>query len=301
MKNNSWRITYCLVHVVLVLFSASCDILRLSPFEILQWGPGEGRYIDPDTVSVFLEFSLEPDKASVEKNFSLLEDGNKVRGIIQWQNLKMLFFPLVPLEYCRDYTLELSSDAHDTKGLSLDRTFEGRFSTRPDDTRPQLLDFFPEMYSITEESRAEIRLLFSREIPINSLYDNVSFSPAMNGIWRYENSQAVFSPLDPWIYGKRYEIRISGSLQADNGKTMSRDFLSYFYTGPDSEKPCLLGAWRLSDDGNKEKLTEENHTLGIYSLACGIVDIWVYGKVQSIHPDIYSHFSYVHDSDNYSV
>ena len=259
MKHGAPRLTAGIAYLLFTLLHlSSCDILRLSPFEVSQWGPGTGRYEDVDAVSIFLRFSHEPDKSSVEKNFSLLEDGNRVRGLIQWEGGQMFFLPLAALEKNRDYTLELSADAHDTRGLSLDRSFEGRFSTRPDDTRVRLLDFYPEMNSIVDDPRSQVRLMFSRDVPVSSLQDHVSFSPAMSGLWHFENGEWIFSPLETWTHGKRYEMRISGSLTGYNGKTMGRDYTSVFFIGTDTEKPYLLGAWRIGENGQEEKLVEEN-------------------------------------------
>ena len=251
--------------ILLVIPLLSCDILRLSVFEVSQWGPGEGRYADPSIISVYLRFSHKPDKTSIERYFSLLEGGNKVRGLFQWEGITegttegttMKFIPLSPLEKNGDYTLVLQADAHDTRGLSLDRKFEGRFSTRPHDTRTRLLDIFPEMNAVVEDSRTQIRLRFSSEILPGSLNDNVSFSPAMNGVWDYENSVGVFTPIEPWNQGKRYEIHISSSLQAGNGMTLGRDHSSIFSVGTDTQKPYLTGLWRIGDSGQEEELKEE--------------------------------------------
>ena len=243
---------------MLVQFS-SCDILRLSPFEVSQWEPESGRYDYIDTISIFLEFSHEPDKSSVEKNFSMREEGSNVRGQIQWKGKRMNFIPFAPLERNRDYEIELSADARDTRGLSMDRTFVSQFSTRPDDSRPRLLELLPGMNSVIEDIRSPISLVFSREIPLNSLWDNVSFSPAMSGAWHSENGKAIFSPMETWSCGKRYEIRIAASLQADNGMAAGREYVSVFTIGTDTEKPYLIGAWRITKNGQEEKLTEESY------------------------------------------
>jgi len=262
MKHGTLRLAISLL--VAFLHLTSCDILRLSPFEVSQWGPGDGRFDDAGAVTVFLKFSHEPDKSSVEKNFSLLEDGSRVHGRIQWDGARMLFLPLAALEKNRDYTLELAADAHDTRGLSLDKSFEGRFSTRPDDTRVRLLAFYPEMDSTVDDPHSQIRLQFSGEVPTSSLHDHVSFNPAMSGVWHFEpgpfsNEECVFTPLEAWTHGQRYELRISSSLSGYNGKTIGREHTGVFFIGADTEKPFLSGAWRISENGDEEKLVEENY------------------------------------------
>jgi hypothetical protein len=58
----------------------SCDILRTSLFEVTSWTPGEGYQSESNKIVISLDFCNEPDKASIEINFSLTGDGNSVRG-----------------------------------------------------------------------------------------------------------------------------------------------------------------------------------------------------------------------------
>ncbi|WP_461247115.1 Ig-like domain-containing domain [Treponema sp. R6D11] len=229
----------------------SCDILRRSPFEVTSWSPGEGYHSNPKNVSVSLYFSLEPDRDSVERHFSLTDDNGKIKGNFYWEDEKVTFIPVTPLEANNDYNLSLSAEAHDTKGLSLDTVFEKRFTTRPGAERPFLISCSPSMYEETDDLRAEVRLVFSIPVPLSSLYDNVSFSPSMAGGWRLEEDgkSAVFTPSVPWTKNKRYEIRYSTSLADNNGMKIGNEFKSIFITGTDKEIPVLLRANRITKDG----------------------------------------------------
>jgi hypothetical protein len=246
-----------LFFILSLAYFASCDMLRFSPFEVSSWSPGTGSFADPQAISLSLEFSHDPERTSVEKNLSVSEDGNKIKGVFRWKGRKVSFIPVSPLEMNRDYTLNLSADAHDLRGLSLDQAFKGFFTTRPDQGRPVLLSFFPGMYEVVDNPHQEVRLVFSREVPIISLCDNVSFSPAMTGSWDIMGSEAVFTPLEQWTHGKRYELHISEYLSGSNGMSMGRDFSSVFVVGMDQEKPKLSGAWRLAEDGGRELLGED--------------------------------------------
>jgi hypothetical protein len=235
--------------IISVLIFISCDILRFSLFEVISWTPGYGYQPEIEKIVISLDFSNEPDKTSIEKNFSLTGDGNTVRGNFLWSNNKMVFSPLTPLEKNTDYTINLSSDAHDTKGLSMDETFNRVFTTRPDNTRPVLISNYPEMYSEITDPRTEIKLEFSTSVPLKTLYDNVSFTPLMTGIWRLENDGklAIFTPLDAWNQNARYEIRFSTSLTDNNGMNIRNDFFCVFSTKSDSEIPYLVSAKRITN------------------------------------------------------
>jgi len=251
----------CLFLFINIFYFNSCDILRFSQFEVVSWSPGDGFHSEPKNIEVSLLFSHNPNIASVERNFSLAGDGSRVRGIFRWEGKRMTFLPLTPLEENIDYTINLSADAYDTDGLNMDEAFNRKFTTRPDNTRPILISCFPEMYADITDPRAEIKLHFSLPIPIKTLYDNVSFSPSMTGIWRLEDDDklAVFTPLEPWIQNNRYEIRFSASLTDNNGMNIGNDFLSVFTTGDDKEIPVLLEANRITKDGEIIPLSTEDN------------------------------------------
>ena len=258
---------YILIHfLVSILFFSSCDILRFDLFEVASWSPGDGFHAEPENITVSLNFTLEPDRGSVERNFSLTGNGNSVRGTFLWNGKRMTFIPLAPLEANTDYNINLSADAHDTKGLSMDDAFNRDFTTRPGNARPVLLSFYPQMYEAINDTRTEIQLSFSIPVPLNTLYSSISFSPSMTGSWRLENNDtkgtnstlAIFTPTEPWTLQTRYEIKFSTSLIDINGMNIGNDFLSTFFIGTDNEAPYLLSAQRITKNGEYIDLNTEN-------------------------------------------
>jgi len=239
----------CLFLSVICFFS--CDLLRFSPFEVTAWSPGDGYHSNPEDITVSLNFSLEPDRDSVERRFSLNGNNGKVKGNFLWEGRKVTFAPLTPLEKNNDYNLSLSAEAHDVNGLSMDSAFDRKFTTRPDGERPALISFSPSMYEQIDDLKTEVRLFFSLPVPLSVLYDNVSFNPSMTGAWRTEEDgkTAIFTPSSPWTKNKRYEIRYSTSLTDNKGMNIGTDFKSIFITGTDKETPELLQANRVTKDG----------------------------------------------------
>jgi hypothetical protein len=243
----------------LPLFFVSCDILRQSPFEVSGWSPGGAYHEEPGQIVISLDFSHDPDRASVERYFSLQEEGSRLKGSFYWENKTMRFSPAAPLEKNRDYVMQLSAEAHNKKGLSLDDAFEGRFSTRPERARPVLLSVFPEKDAVVSDIRCEVRLVFSKAMSLNSLRDNVSFSPPVSGLWRItdDGKTASFVPAEPWTAGKSHEIRISASLNDALGLSLGNESISVFTVGTDRIKPELIGAWRIMGNGDETPLSEE--------------------------------------------
>jgi len=243
----------------------SCDILRSSLFEVISWTPGSGYQREIEKIIISLDFSGDPDRASIEKNFSLTGDGNPVRGTFLWDDRKMIFSPLMPLETNTDYTINLSADAHDTEGLSMDEAFNRNFSTRAGNLRPVLISNYPEMYSEVSDARAEIKLEFSVPIPLKTLYDNVLFIPSMTGNWRLKNEGklAIFTPVEPWNQKTRYEIKYTTSLSDNNGMNIGNDFSCVFMTKSDIEIPYLVNARQITNKNESFLLSPNNGYTGV--------------------------------------
>ena len=241
----------CKFFLIVIFSFISCDILRFSQFEVTSWSPGGGYYSEPEKITVSLTFSREPDRDSVERHFSLAGD-SRVKGVFLWEGKKMTFTPLTPLEKNTDYSLSLSADARDTRGLSMDAAFERSFTTRAGTGRPSVVSCRPDLYAELDDTRTEVYLEFSIPVPLNSLYDNVSFNPSMTGLWHLENDGklAIFTPAEPWMQNRRYEIRFSTSLTDNNKMNAGNDFLSIFTIGTDREPPCLQYASRITKDGS---------------------------------------------------
>jgi hypothetical protein len=244
--------------MITALLWVSCDILRDSPFEVSAWSPGEGFFDPAEDLPLILDFSRSPGRASVERHFSFTEDGNRINGAFRWEGRRMFFYPSAPLEENRDYTVTLAADASDEGGLSMDRRFEGNFTTRGDSSRPRFLSVFPENGATLYGERMELRIVFSRPVPLTSLREHISLSPAMEGAWSRDEAGGTvrFTPIEPWKQGQRYELRISASLSGENGMSMGRDIITLFTAGDDRVKPFLRGAWRLDGEGIMTKLEE---------------------------------------------
>jgi len=258
------KFKYTLLFLISIIYFNNCDILRFSRFEVVSWAPGEGYYSKPEKIAVSLKFSNDPDKSSVERNFSLTGDGNSVRGNFSWDESRMTFSPFAPLESNIDYEINVSPNASDKNGLSMDEAFTAKFTTRSANDRPVLLFYFPSMYAQIDDLKSEIILEFSSPIALKTLYENVSFSPSMTGLWHLEGNekQAVFTPSEPWMQNSRYEIRVSSALTDNNGMDTGKDFISVFTAGSDHEKPFLLNAMRITKEGELYQLISDNGYTG---------------------------------------
>jgi hypothetical protein len=235
-----------------LLVLASCDILRSSPFEIAGWGPGEG-YRDPNSgAPVAVWFSREPDRSSVERSFEFSENGVKLSGRFSWANEKMTFTPSSPPRYGYDYTIVVNTDAQDTEGISLEKRFEGHWTTRPLEGRPAILATIPGDNGLIAPGYTKIVVTFSTFVPTNAFINYVSFSPQMKGSWTLDNAKqkAVFKPDAAWQRGTDYTMTIGASFENAAGKTLGKDFVSRFTVDEETVPPELAGVIALDEDGD---------------------------------------------------
>jgi hypothetical protein len=241
---------------VFLTFFCACDILRDSSFEVIYWSPGEG-YHGAEALDVSAAFSRGPDRASVERYFSLTADGNRVRGSFRWEGSRVFFLPDAPLEANRDYVLSIGEEVRDTGGLSMDRKFEAAFTTRPAGPRPEITGVDPPAGGILTGLRAPLRVFFAGPVPLSSLQDHVTLNPAAGGSWSTGDGDKTwaFTPSEKWTPGQRYELEVAASLTGPTGLSMGKEFFSTFTAGPTGEKPRLLAAFRL--DGEEEEPLEE--------------------------------------------
>lgn len=222
----------------------SCDLLRGRPFEVAAWSPGEG-FHDSVPEKISLSFTLEPDRLSVERAFSLTEDGNPVTGSFFWNNSVFYFIPAAPLEKNRDYLVGLGTGAQDRQGLSLERSFDAPFTTRPQASRPFLIESVPPDGG-TICGREPIRLRFSGAMKRPSPA-SLSFSPSCSGVWDLEEDGfcAVFTPSEPWINGRNYRLAVDASLSSSRALSLGQSFNLHFSAGSDTGGPVLLAAYAL--------------------------------------------------------
>ncbi|MDR1177304.1 MAG: Ig-like domain-containing protein [Spirochaetaceae bacterium] len=257
------------------LFLPACDLLRESPFEVIAWNPGNGFFPGFSETSIYFVFSHEADHISVERAFTLTEDGRAVTGYFSWDGKRCIFSPASPFRQNREYRVTILQDAMDTKGLSMDGHFEGCFYTREDGNRPELVSVDPPYDGVMNGERGTLTLEFSEPVDSLSLVQELSLSPSMTGFWSLdaEGREAKFTPLEPWRHNTLYQLRLSGNFLSVLGISMGSEFSSRFRTGLDTEPPRLEKAsaldmeetelFELERDPSENSLWEGSYRLGL--------------------------------------
>jgi hypothetical protein len=248
---------------IIPVFLLSCDILRTSPFEIAGWSPGEGYRDINDGTAISIQFSHEPDRGSVERSFEFSEDGVKSNGRISWTGDKLIFTPSSPLQFDHDYAVTVNTDAQDTQGVSLEKRFEGRWTTRPLEGRPSVIATFPLDNGVIAPGYTKIAIEFSTIVPINACNNNISFSPQIKGSWAldYSGKKAVFTPDAVWRHGTDYKMTVDAAFESFGGRTLAEELSIHFTIGGETVPPEITGVTVLDEIGSPVLRGGENYTL----------------------------------------
>jgi hypothetical protein len=241
---------------LLVLFSlplvmSSCDLLRDNPFEVSSWSPGDGYFPSFSQDTLIFVFSHDADRLSVERSFTLTENGTKVFGYFSWSGRTMYFRPAVPMQANCEYRITIVSDAMDTKGISMDENFYGLFYTRPEAARPYIVSVTPQDDGTMSNLRGKITIIFSEPIDPLSCVNSIFLTPSIQGSWQLDGSgtSAEFTPGEPYRNNTLYHIRLTQDFSSVLGITLGKEYQFRFRTGTDDVAPELLGAYALDTQG----------------------------------------------------
>lgn len=238
MKNISSPVFLWLSFLLVTL---SCDILRSSPFQVVAWAPGEGFKDNSRSLEVSLQFSHPPDRSSVEGAFSCTEEGSPLGGNFRWEGDCLHFIPPTPFAENRDYRITLGTEAQDNTGLSLERPFEGRFSTRLPGDAPRVLGCSIQDGEVLERPPEDLGLEFSTPVTLGSCESFISLSPTISGRWDLDPSgrKIRFVTQELWRWGTTYTLTVASDFTDAASRRLMQAYRRTFTVGTDTVAPSV--------------------------------------------------------------
>ena len=226
------------------LFLVSCSFLHMAPLQIEAWTPASSYIHNIEELSISLTFSNPVDFIKAEQAIKVLENGIFLKGKIQWEDDTLaLFVPYEPLRANRLYTIEVSTLCEDIYGNSLVSPFSHEFSTSSDTERPTVNGVTPADGEHIDILNTPVSIEFSEPMDWGSLLENFSISPAVSGSCTMSSDQQAFTftPYELYSWQEEYTITLSDGAADYSGNTLGEDFISRFFTGDDTEIPCITG------------------------------------------------------------
>lgn len=225
---------------------ASCSLLMPQELRIIRWSPTTAQ-ADPADIAVWVEFSAPVDATSAEQAFSFAEDGLPMRGRFEWEGNRLCFQPLKPYASGKDYVMSVTDSVEDLYGVSLDREFTFRFSTKSETSRPRILSVSPSEGASIDDRSAPIIVTFSERIDAVSFLHAFSLSPSVPGAitWSPDGETASFSPVAEYLWQTEYIVSVGSGASDTSGNSLDEARSWRFFVGTDRQPPLILEARNL--------------------------------------------------------
>ena len=227
---------------VALLFLFGCAFLNMSEFTITEWTPDKLYYENPSEINAVISFSSKPDPRLTESAFSLTENNQMLKGKISFNGNSMSFTPDKPFESGRDYVMSVNTSAEDEWGVSLDKTFYLKFSTKAERDAPQILSFSPGIDAIISDLYEPIIIKFSEAVNKSSFFKAFSLTPQVQGVfsWNDSGDEISFVPINPYGVSLDYKGKITTELVDLQENPLMKTYEFSFSSKNDIDRPYLL-------------------------------------------------------------
>jgi hypothetical protein len=220
-------------------FSA-CSFFGGAPITISAWSPS----VEIPALAgleVWVEFSAPVDRVKAEQAFSLTENGGSMDGVFAWNGNRMAFTPHPAVSRGNEYEISVDGSVEDPAGVSLDKEFHFRFTTKAERTRPSIVSAAPLEDSTLDDRYAPVVLSFSEPVDKGSYYSSFLISPSVNGVyaWNPQGTQCSFTPIEPYAWGTEYRVTVETGLKDLNGNRLVEEFHLNFSIGTDRTAPAM--------------------------------------------------------------
>ncbi len=224
-----------------------------SDFETLKvsaWWPSHQEYGVPRDAEIWMEFSADVRKSSIEKSFTLRTDDGAAGGQFKWlSERKFAFIPFDELKTGRRYVMELPRSAEDKAGNTMKEDFISDFYAGEDTKKPRVLSSFPEKVdggsTRTSIDLDVVEVLFSKPMDPMTCESAFSITPDVPGYfaWRDDGARMDYVLTSRLAYATQYRVAVAATAEDRAGNALEREFTMVFITGDDFTRPFVCGTW----------------------------------------------------------
>lgn len=255
MKTKS---KYTTIPIILIAVLLSCDYISdrmdFTQPEIVSIYPSNMATVEKDVI-IEVIFSTEMDTVKTANSFSLTSASGMVSGYFRWSDSgkRLSFQPKDVLRDSEVYTITISSSAEDKDGNDLREIATSVFYVNTDLDSPEIQSHSPDSNEIgilpdlsNLSPPGYIAIIFSEAIDPDTLYDGITISPAVQGIYAWDTTQRIItlSPIHDLIYGTTYTVTVRGSLTDISGNPLLEQYSFNFTVGDDFEKPEVSSVYQ---------------------------------------------------------
>lgn len=244
---------FCTSIAIFIIFLNSCTQFIWNKFSVKNY------FYTEDFLSI--EFSTEPDKNSCKKAISLKKDNESIEGRFEFNNKIVNFYPENGIQENYDWELVIDKNAESIDGVSLEKPFLAKFSTRIDIDELYLKSISPTDGSIVNEKLNNIKLLFSKCINKKSFFESFSIIPKIDYYIDFgeDGTEILIVPQENFPINEEYEIKISNTLMDNSRNYLNKEFESSFYYLIDEKTPDY--SISIKDINNQTKIINDGAVL----------------------------------------
>lgn len=276
-----------IIILILLTISLNCSHLGIdmeSP-EIEGHYPSHNQYNVPNNSIVWVSFNEPMDRVTVEKAFSIQSDG-EYSGYFQWINDQRVQYVFTqPLTTGKRYTVNITKSAQDKTGNKLIADLLYSFYINQATlTKPNISQTFPLNLSEGMAKDINISITFNKSMNYQSVQNNFSTSPSINGTFSWNANYTVmqYLPVSDLDAVTRYYVTLNKECQDTEGNQMGSDHKFNFLTGDTYTQPSVIGTYTW---GNMVYWTNYQQKLN------KDIEIAVQFSKTMSHPDTESAFS----------
>lgn len=130
-----------------------------------------------------ITFSSKPDFISIKNSLTICQDDYYLDGIFTSEGNSIIFTPFTEDFDNHDYKITLSTEAEDTKGISLLENYHYSFSTKPQVPDFKILNF---KYTLSD-----LTFNFTNQVDEKSFHDNFTIKPETPFIINFDDTDKM--------------------------------------------------------------------------------------------------------------
>ncbi len=236
--------------IVALMAAAFVSCAGFEALVVTAWSPSHQQYGVARDADLWMEFSADVRKSSIEESFHLRTESGKTGGRFQWvTGRKFIFIPFEPLETGGRYVMELPRSAEDGDGNTMEEDFISEFYVGDDTLKPRIIGSDPPRTeggtSGIGTEIAGIELLFSEPMDAMTTESAFSLVPDAPGYfsWSDGGARLTYVLTSTLEYGTVYRVTVAGGAEDASGNTLEEVYSIVFITGDDFTQPFVVGAW----------------------------------------------------------
>jgi hypothetical protein len=218
----------------------ACGLFSFEQLRVTTF-PSERNQVISPTDTIFLDFSIPPDRAGAESLLRITSDKGTQNGDLAWAGNRLTFTPVPPLPLNVRHVLSFSGELDTTDGRSFAVAIEVPFFVGSAAQPPSLTDHQP-ADGATAGVSTPLALTFSDPMDADSFQQGFTLDPSTDFqvTWSADQKVATISPRDRWSSLALYTWEVRDTVRATSGARLGLSHSGSFLVQEDGAAPAVV-------------------------------------------------------------